>query len=102
MKKRTSLPALFSVLPSGRAFADNHFGESKCIRLGDSNGFTALVMRGVRTASALCIEDIHRLPRSALPGEFEEDLLESAPASCFRAQILNRTDRADLPVLDDG
>src|SRR5450759_2425590 len=50
---------------------------------------------------SLCIENFHRIPRRALTRELEENLLEPSSPRGLVAQILNRSDTPDLPLLDD-
>src|SRR6266568_1056858 len=113
---RISLPDRFSVVPSGRALTDRNFGESTCRRLGDAGSFgVAATEPGISEAvdssvgvasvasepSSLRIEHIHRFSRRALSGELEEYLFQATPTCSLRAQLLNRPDSADFPVLND-
>src|SRR5438105_6368692 len=81
-----SRPERFSVFPSGRAFIDISFGESRCAKPGDT---------------WLSIEDFHRLARRAFARQLEENLFESTSTRSLSAQLLDRPHRADLPLLDD-
>src|SRR2546423_769635 len=67
-----------------------NFGESTCTSPGDGG-----------SSGELRIQHFHRLSCRPLPGELEEDLLQSAAARGLRAQIVNRSHGANLSLLDD-